>query len=507
MSYSNIHGEITYDGDGDDFGYSVAISKDGTRFAAGQNRNLAKGYVAFGTVSTGVLDASYNSDVIFERLGSAIALNSDGSKFIAGSDSDSAGTATYIGTVDYGANTVTIDVSIQCPDTTSDYGHSVAMDSTGNYCAVGAPVGGAAGDGAVYIYNVTDPENVISLQYDAPIVTGRFGDRRKLDMSDDGRKLLVCSSTNAFILDVSYRATDISITNLIHVTDGSGVSGVDEFGSAARISNDGTKYVVTDTAVQTNTGIVFVGDTADGVMDASYIYPVSEQQFGLDVDINQNGTKVIASADINNELVVLNVGASSLTFDSSYSEIEGGSEFGDSIAMSGSGNVIIVGAPKYDSPGNTDVGAVYVFQIPDADADGVTDSADVFGFQNLSVVPTVVTGLRNVFALAPGAQHTVALTRTGQVLTFGRNTSGQLGRATADVSDSVPTGASGVASGYGDAALLLEDGTYRNADAYRERDETEALRRVARAFDSALGGTTGYNSAVAQKFLRTIMRR
>lgn len=83
---------------------------------------------------------------------------------------------------------------------------------------------------------------------------------------------------------------------------------------------------------------------------------------------------------------------------------------------------------------------------------------------NYSVTPTLVTGPANIIAVAAGGDHCLALGSDGKVLAWGKNDRGQLGRGFEGGSSNVPTEVSGltnviaIAAGNAHSLALTADG-------------------------------------------------
>jgi alpha-tubulin suppressor-like RCC1 family protein len=74
----------------------------------------------------------------------------------------------------------------------------------------------------------------------------------------------------------------------------------------------------------------------------------------------------------------------------------------------------------------------------------------------------VQSSLANVVAIAAGEYHSVALTSTGDVYTWGRNTNGQLGTGNTTQSKIpalIATGATAIGAGYDHTLFVKTDGT------------------------------------------------
>jgi alpha-tubulin suppressor-like RCC1 family protein len=127
--------------------------------------------------------------------------------------------------------------------------------------------------------------------------------------------------------------------------------------------------------------------------------------------------------------------------------------------VTGVSDVVAIAAGNEHSLAVTRAGLVYAWgsnvsgQLGQGNSGGGTDRN----------APVQVPGLTDVMAVAAGASHSVALTRTGQVLTWGLNANGQLGDGTQVLRTSpvaVPalTGITRVAAGASHTLALKTDG-------------------------------------------------
>lgn len=118
---------------------------------------------------------------------------------------------------------------------------------------------------------------------------------------------------------------------------------------------------------------------------------------------------------------------------------------------------------------------------------------------HMAVTPLAITDLNGITRLSLGLTHALALTADGRILSWGRNSSGQLGRKTGDKKDPTPQFVEGlegvidIAAGSATSAAITRDGSlwvwgsnrygHLATGATREPDEpdgwTEKPRRIA----------------------------
>jgi hypothetical protein len=156
----------------------------------------------------------------------------------------------------------------------------------------------------------------------------------------------------------------------------------DEFGRSVSMSGDGTKVIVGAWSEDMNgssdagSAYIFTYDSSSSTWDAGIKIPhllySTGDKFGWSVDMSSDGTKIIVGAPYNDNVQGDSGAAYTFTYDSSSStwgselrikasDAESNDYFGDSVAMSGDGNKVIVGAHAEDPGGDSYAGSVYIF--------------------------------------------------------------------------------------------------------------------------------------------------
>ncbi len=403
----------------DSFGYSVALSGDGSKLAVGaEGTNDRRGAVHLFTVGGSSWGQSFTYTAkIADRFaaldeddffGSSVALSDDGSKLAIGSIfSDFGGKdrgAVYlffVGGITWGGkiartNIITNGANIAL-SSTDKFGYSVALNPDGSRLVVGA-IGNSSGGtkrGAVYLLGLSGGnawgstvavQRIIRDQRPLRLTAGEaFGS--SVALSDDGSKLAV-GATNysgggaVYLFGVNTLihkwGSDISYTRRISNGNGVTLSSSDAFGASVALNNNGTKLAVGASGTNSNKGAVYVfsvgGDTvtqktkiASGTGGLSL---GAGDGFGASVALTGDGTKLAVGADGDNRsegaVYLFTVTGSSSVQVSKLKKIDGSVSgvslqrddyFGSGVAFSNDGKKLAVGA---DGDGK---GAVYVFTV------------------------------------------------------------------------------------------------------------------------------------------------
>ncbi len=415
---------------GDAFGSSVALSSDGTQLAVGATGDDTKasnagavylfsiGGSRWGNTVTKTKKVasglSLSSD---DNFGSAAALSGDGSKLAVGANGDDNNTgAVYLFTVagsgsTWGSTvnkTKTIDkttagLSLRSNDT---FGSSVALSNNGVRLAVGA-VGDDTEDndtGAVYLFSVSGATWGNAMTKVAKIAHGSsvllttgdaFGS--SVALNSNGSRLAVgavgdstggSSNSNrgaVYVFAVGGYAWGHRVTELHKVAHGAGVSlsGHDGFGSAVALSGDGSKLVVGVSGDDTNgtdagathfftiNGFVHKWGVTGGSPAA-----FDDYNFGRSVALSGNGSKLALGARDDDSkgvvyLFTISTPANSWGDDVVYIHrisdgsgvsLDNGDNFGSGVSLSTDGTKLAVGA-RGDDDGGGDRGAVYLYTV------------------------------------------------------------------------------------------------------------------------------------------------
>jgi uncharacterized repeat protein (TIGR02543 family) len=327
----------------DDFGYSVAVSANGTTALIGSRFNAAYIFqVASVTdwASTASPTATLSNGVVDGEFGYSVALSGDGTTALVGApsaDLSGANGAAYVFQASGGnvwASSSTPVATLTSGLTTADnFGNSVALSSDGTTALIGA-FGVSNNTGAAYIFNIASESAWSSNATPSPTAT---------------------------------------------LTNGGGATN-DSFGSSLILSPDGTTALISavggsGTAALVGTGYIYHTSSESAwsssstpvaiVTDAGNTLPST---MGYSVALSADGTTALvgyASPDDVNTVYIFHTSSEGTWSSSAASvatltnDVEGDQTYGSSIALSADGTTAFVG----DIGANSNSGAVYVYQV------------------------------------------------------------------------------------------------------------------------------------------------
>lgn len=191
-----LHKFVADDGAaGDDFGYSVSVSSDGSQVVVGASGDGDRGsysgsaYVFDGASGSRLHKLLADDGAIGSFFGGSVSVSSDGSRIVVGAygDSDSG----YLSGCAYvfdGATGAQLHKLLADDGAAGDYfGGSVSVSSNGSWVAVGAPYTGKSG--AAYVFDGTTGAQVHRLLAGGITGVGRFG--YSVSVSSDGGRVAV----------------------------------------------------------------------------------------------------------------------------------------------------------------------------------------------------------------------------------------------------------------------------------------------------------------------------
>ncbi len=327
----------------DYFGFSVALSADGSRLAVGAYQKTVTGTTAAGQVyiytrsgSTWILETTIaaSDKAVSDGFGSSVSFNAAGDRLAIGAQLKDPSGVSNAGKV----YTYTRSGSVWSPETTITapslyangyFGSSVSFDSEASRLVIGEygkNAGGAAFSGQIYIYTRAGSVYTLESQLSASdfAANDSYGVSVALDGSgsrlavgaygkddtytDTGKVYIYTRSGTAWTLEVTITASDK-------------IAG-DQFGTSVCFNTDATILAIgafnKDVSGLTDSGKV-------------YIYTRSGSAWTLEAEISASDK---ATTDW----------------------------FGYGVSLSADGSLLAIGAPSRISNGITDSGAVYIFQ-------------------------------------------------------------------------------------------------------------------------------------------------
>ncbi len=366
---------------GDSFGQTVALSSDGSRVAVGapnSNFNLPyTGHVGIYEWSGGSwvqMGADLNGDDQGNYFGWSIALSSDGTRVATGAPlNDNNGTHSgHVRVYEWnGAIWIQMGSDIEGEAVEDESGFSVALSSDGSRLAIGAPYNDGNGDGSGHVRVMSwDGVNWVQVGFDLDGEEPGDHSGSSVALSADGRRLAVGANHNS---GNGLRSGHVRVFRWSSIPqawiqvgdDIDGEAAADFFGDSVALSSDGSRVAIGATGNNSETGHARVF-SFDG---ASWV------QMGLDLDGEGAGDNAGWSVALSSDGSRLAVGAPGNTGSGVESghvrvyqwsgiaqlwrqigpDIDGeaaGDHSGESVWFSSDGLIIAIGAP--DNDGNLD---------------------------------------------------------------------------------------------------------------------------------------------------------
>jgi len=395
----------------DDFGWSVALTSDGSRAlvgapgddtAGGADAGSARVFLRTGTGWAEEATLRALGGAAGDNFGSSVALTSDGSRALVGAPSDdtaggTAGSArVFLRTGTGWAEEATLLASGGAAE---DYfGISVALTSDGSRALVGAPfddtAGGAdAGSARVFLRTGRFWAEEATLLASGGAAGDNFGS--SVALTSDGSRALVgapgddtaggpnAGSARVFLRTGTGWAEEATLL-------ASGGASDDGFGQSVALTSDGSRALVgawlDDTPGGPNAGSARVflrtgtGWAEEATLLASGV--AANDLFGISVALTSDGSRALVGAwrddtaggnDAGSARVFLRIGtgwaeeATLLASGGAANDL-----FGWSVALTSDGSRALVGAYQDNTAGGTDAGSVRVFTFRPADPNGTT---------------------------------------------------------------------------------------------------------------------------------------
>jgi FG-GAP repeat len=372
-------------GDRDRFGWSVALSSDGTRVAIGAPGN----YIQAGQVRvhdwTGSQWTQVGSDLDGEadrdRFGSSVALSSDGTRVAIGApyNGDNSTMAGHVRVYDWtGSQWTQVGSDLNGETAYNYFGSSVALSSDGTRVVIGATGnGGLNGDdyGRVRVYDWTGSQwTQVGSNLDGEAAYDSFG--YSVALSSDGTRVAIGAPSNDENGDYSGHVRVYDWTGSLWTQVGSDLDGeaaYGSFGSSVALSSDGIRVVIGAprrgglngdnygrVRVYDWTGSQWmqVGSNLDGAS--------AEDRFGWSVALSSNGTRVAIGAPSfrgSGDVRIYDwTGSQWAHVGSDLDGEAAGDEFGSSVALSSNGTRVAIGA-IYNDGDAEDAGHVRVYNV------------------------------------------------------------------------------------------------------------------------------------------------
>jgi hypothetical protein len=385
---SDIDGEAS----SDNFGRSVSMSSDGTRVAIGgpnrdgngSNSGHVRVYAESGGTWTQV-GSDIDGEAAGDNFGYSVSMSSDGTRVAIGGPyndgngsnsghvrvySESNGTWTQVGS----------DID---GEASSDYsGFSVSLSSDGTRVAIGAPYNDGNGSAAGHV-RVYSESNGTWTQVGSDIDGEVAGDNsgRSVSLSSDGMRVAIGAIYNDAAGESAghvrvYEDTNVTWNQVGADIDGEALGDYDYTGWSVSISGDGTRVAIGgiyNDGNGSNSGHVRVYTESGGTwtqVGADIDGEAANDQSGYSVSLSSDGTRIAIGAPYNdgngsNSGHVRVYAESGGTWTQVGSDIDGeaaNDQFGLSTSLSGDGTRVAIGAIYNDGNG-TSAGHVRVYSI------------------------------------------------------------------------------------------------------------------------------------------------
>ena len=291
----------------DNFGWSVAISGDGSIVAVGARlANSLSGQVhvyrwIFGTWQP--MGSTIDGVGARDRFGYSVALSYDGTILAAGARLFSAGGGINIGHARVFAWTGTdwnqrgSDLAGSSND--DQFGDSVALSSNGSIVAAGGDQGENGGRGYARIYRWSGSAWE---QLGSTIIGFSFGDQfgETVSLSADGTIVAVAADRDSYVAVYRYDGTDwFQIGQTIR-----GEARNDQFGFSMSLSSDGNTVVIGGYRNDSDTGHALIFTLSPNGQEwiqvgQELVGEAVGDQFGIGVSIADNGNRIAIGATRN----------------------------------------------------------------------------------------------------------------------------------------------------------------------------------------------------------------
>jgi len=395
--WMQLGGDIDGEAAGDNSGYSVSLSGDGTIMVIGARNNDGAGANAgqarvyqYNGAAWVQLGADINGEAAGDLFGYSVAISADGIRIAAGGVLNNGG-AGHVRVYEYnGSAWIQLGNDIDGEAAGDESGRSVSLSADGSVVAIGAIWNDDAGNGAgqVRVYQLVSGSWV---KLGGDIDGEAAGDNAgfSVSLSADGTKVAVGAYQNDGNGSNSGQARVYQYNGSAWLQLGADINGEnagDSFGTGVSLSSDGTKLAVGadqndgaganagHTRVFQYNGSAWVQTGADIDGEAA------GDEFGYSVSLSSDGTKLAVGGRRNDgngsnagHVRVFRYNGSAWT--QIAADINGeaaGDETGNSVSLSADGSVVAAGAQANNGNG-TEAGHARVFAVsnqPEANVQG-----------------------------------------------------------------------------------------------------------------------------------------
>jgi len=474
LSQNQLGSDIDGEAATDRFGSSISISSDGTKLAVGAPLNDGNGSSSgharifqYSGGSWSQLGADIDGEASGDRFGHTIAIDSDGNRVaVAGPLNDGNGSNSgHVRVFEYSSGTwsqLGSDINGETSNDQSGYWQGLSINAAGTRVAVGAwqNDGGGSDAGHVRIYEYSGSSwSQLGSDIDGGGNNYNFGYSVSLD--SDGSHVIIGGPNKGDKGQVEiYQYSGGSWSQVGSDIDNN--TFYDSFGASVDIDSDGDRIVVgahQNNGYYSDPGYVRVFEYSGGSwtqLGSDIDGESGDDFFGSAVSINSDGDKIVVGAQ-NNDGTASNAGHvrvfawNGSSWNKANSDIDGESgddNFGYSVSMNSTGNIIASGAYGNDGTASN-AGHVQVYS---------TFAAKISGNAGYRILSSPVSGqvLGNLLTNAWTQGMTGADVGNGNANVWTLNVSGQSWTSLSDISGS----GTSVAAGQGFLVYVFEDNNY-----------------------------------------------
>ncbi|MCF6807836.1 DUF4347 domain-containing protein, partial [Thiotrichales bacterium 19S9-11] len=385
INFQQLGGDIDGEAAGDEFGFSTAVSADGTIVAVGAYKNDGTGADAGHTrlyqwdgTSWNQLGTDIDGEATGDKSGYSVELSEDGLTVAIGAikNADGGASSGHVRVYDYnGTDWIQRGNDIDGENNGGDFGSSVSLSSNGLTVAAGAPFSTGSDYGYVKVYDWNGTAwSQRGLNIEGDTASDELG--RDVKLSADGQTLVIGArgSSGADRVEIydwngtawSQRSTDIT-----------GGAGAERFGFSVSASSDGDRIAIgaphaDDNGTDSGRVEIYDWNGTAWVQAGSDLIGASGDQFGTKVSLSADGQRLAIGAPLNDAGGADAGSVSIYDWNDTTSdwELVGSSILGeaaddrlDRVALNSNGNILVVGARLNDGVNGADSGHVRVYQL------------------------------------------------------------------------------------------------------------------------------------------------
>ena len=315
-AWTQVGGDIDGEAAGDQSGFSVSLSSDGTRVAIGAPTNDSNGnnsghvrvYDWNGSAWT-KLGADIDGEAADDHSGFSVSLSSDGTRVAIGAllNDSNGNDSGHVRVYDYNGNAWTqVGGNIDGEAANDQSGQSVSLSSDGTRVAIGAPLNDSNGNNSghvrVYDYNGSAWAKV------GDDIDGEAADDfsgYSVSLSSDGRRVAIGAPANDSNGNDSghVRVYDYNGNAWAKVGDDiDGEAADDLSGYSVSLSSDGTRVAIGAPRNGSSAGHVRVYEYSGGgwaQLGTDIDGEAADDQSGFFVSLSSDGTRVAIGAPLN----------------------------------------------------------------------------------------------------------------------------------------------------------------------------------------------------------------